>query len=1753
MANTNKIKQARALRTMSENQIIEIKAFADEAKIDINKRAQFKNLCQNLDSYREEFKSHHQTLISLMAINDEDISKEETNRKDFDFNYSYIETVLQEFFEVKPSVTTSASAIGDIFQTSNHNVKLPKIEIPKFTGDIKTFKPFIDMFENLIHNNTSLSNIEKFNYLISSLRGPPLTLVQTTPMSSANYAIAFKSLSERYNNKRLIAFAHFQEIDNAIIIKNSKNTQSLRILLDTYTENLAALENMGIPVKEWDFMLYYLFTKHLDQETISRFEFENPVAFDELPSFKKLVAFVQQRCNTLDAIDLSVGKSSNTLSPSSKNVPNFSSHSRPKQSSTYFANASKGIKNSTITCSFCKQDHTIYKCSEYHNRTPNDRSLFVKQNKLCTNCLSSQHSIYKCRSKSTCHFCHERHHSSIHVNKDLTKNYSSSDNLQVSSQTTQPLPSTSKSPDISTFSGMMSSAVGVLLSTAIVEVSDSYSNFQKVRVILDSGSQTSYITEKCANRLGLSRFSCSLSIQGLGNMTNMTSKSGVTCKIKPVGKISPIFTIDAVVLPKLCANMPVSKLNHTHWVHLNNIQLADDSFHKPAPVDMLLGADIFPHILKEGRVIGHANEPVAINTIFGYILMGKYNAYDTHITANVSTFFAALGNNALSVDNLIGRFWEVEEVPSVKSICSPENALCEKIFAETHERGNFGRYTVNLPFKNSEPSFDSEDIRSIALRRFYSLERRLYKQPTVFKQYSDFLNEYLKNDYMEEVEVENSDNPIAKKNIFYLPHHCVMKDSTTTQLRVVFDGSTRSKGISLNDTLLVGEKLQNNIFEILLKFRVHSIVFTADIKKMFLQILINSKHQDYQRILWRFSRNDQVREYRLKRLVFGLSSSPFIANRVILQLARDERNDFPLAANILEDDIYIDDVCSGCSSLEEAKLIRDQLINILNRGCFELRKWASNTPLLLDDLPIEYRYNNNSSISFDDENSCIKVLGLRWQPSLDAFIYTIDSTVVGYTKRQILSDIAKIFDPLGFLAPLTCFAKLIMQRLWTLGLNWDDTPPREICEKWYQFKSSFAMLSDFKISRRFLVDNCDECQIHAFCDASEKAYAGVIYFRVQQNSKVNVFFVCAKTKVAPLKSISVPRLELCAAVLLSNLLSEVLTIFDNKIKFSNVYAYTDSMIVIHWIKSSPHKWKTFVSNRVTHIQDKIPPASWQHISTDNNPADCASRGFLPGEILQNKLWFSGPEWLQSSSEYWPVSKFDPNYVNLSDEKVEQKILTLTTLNIPNFIETLIQDCSTLSKLKRILAYIQRFLYNSANSVNRRTGVLTVKELNDSLMTLVKYVQVFHFHDEIQKLKNKKSTSKFLRKLNAFLDKDDILRVGGRLRNSNLSFLQKHPAILPKRSRFTDLIIQHFHITHLHPGVQTLQFLISQQFWILSARSSIKRVVSGCKQCWRLSPRPYQPPMGNLPDFRVSQLKAFSVVGLDYAGPFAITLGKIRGAKTHKAYICLFVCMATKCIHLELASDMTCEIFISALRRFIARRGRCDCIISDCGTNFTSASREIGTLMKQAAERETIKFKFNPPGSPHFAGMAEAGVKSVKTHIHRVVGQQIMTYEEFYTLLTQIEALLNSRPLCPMSNDPNDLSVLTPGHFLTLEPLTSLPDPDLAHLNISKLNRFQFLQRCVQSFWKRWQLEYLHTLQQRSKWLNASHPIGVGTIVLIKNDQTSPMKWLVGRIQKLYYGKDEVARVADVRTKNGVLKRALVKLCPLPSAELSNGI
>ncbi|XP_072380727.1 uncharacterized protein [Diabrotica undecimpunctata] len=304
-------------------------------------------------------------------------------------------------------------------------------------------------------------------------------------------------------------------------------------------------------------------------------------------------------------------------------------------------------------------------------------------------------------------------------------------------------------------------------------------------------------------------------------------------------------------------------------------------------------------------------------------------------------------------------------------------------------------------------------------------------------------------------------------------------------------------------------------------------------------------------------------------------------------------------------------------------------------------------------------------------------------------------------------------------------------------------------------------------------------------------------------------------------------------------------------------------------------------------------------------------------------------------------------------------------------------------------------------------------------------------------------------------------------------------------------------------------------------------------------------MGALPDLRISKAKPFSCVGVDFGGPFLIQANKLKNSKRMKAYICLFVCFATKALHLELVSKLSTGAFLASFRRFIARRGRCSVVYSDCGTNFVEAKSHLKDIKSHFDKNDVITWHLNPPAASHFGGLFEAGIKSVKTHVSRLIGEQVLTYEEFNTLLIQIEAVLNSRPLCPVSNDPNDFSVLTPGHFLILEPLKIIPDRDYSDVHLNRLSRWQLLQRLHADFWQRWSREYLHTLHQRSKWHKNEGNPNIGTLVLIRNETEPPLQWQMGRIKTLIFGQDDITRVAIVQTAKGELRRPLVKLCPLP--------
>lgn len=1634
--------------------------------------------------------------------------KDEYEEEDIDSLEELVIKLDEMYFRIKAAYLESVKGIEAAHNLPEEPVpcvKLPRIQVPTFSGNILEWPTFNELYRALVHNNNQISDIEKFHYLLTSLSQEPLSIVKTLPLTAANYPIAFKSLTDRYDNKRVLAFTYWQNIHDAPKVL-SNSAQSFRSLLNAFSENLAALKVLNLDL--WDFTLVNWLLQKLDTNTKRRYETE--YCNLDLPTFQSLNDFLTKECKALESMSLG-GAITQSASVSTNKKPNDPSSYKKPHRTQFSPNQVKTFitKTDFPSCMCCKRNHHLFQCEAFIAKDINERNLCVTTNRLCSNCLG-KHAHADCPSKSTCRVCQLRHHTLLH-------------GTALSCQ-----PSTSSTVLTTSISNH---SITVLLSTAIVLVRNSENVFVPCRALIDSASQSSFMTENCFRKLKLQNSFKSVSIQGVNQMSSAISAGSTRGFLRSSHNIKPLLETEFLILPSICDLLPSSKINIQKWSHIEDLVLADPTFAIPSKVELLLGADLFPLILKDGIRTGSPGQPSAINTIFGWVLSGKIlNAP----TSKLHSFFTCLNEN---LDSTLKKFWELETIPS-KVLSSPEDFVCENHYLKNVSRSASGRYTVALPFRDPDPKIGNS--YNSAYKRLRSLERRLSKDPQLRIHYSNFLQDYLDSGHMSLIKDKNS----VFDDSYFIPHHCIQKlDSSTTPLRVVFDASaSASDGESLNDKLMIGPKLQQDIFSLLLRFRLHSIVFTADIKQMYRQIMIKDEHQSFQQILWRFNQSDPVEIYQLKTVTYGVNCAPFLAIRTLLKLAEDEKERYPLASKILATDTYVDDLVTGCASPSEAFELQSQLLSLLSSGAFELRKWSSNLSSLLDSLPQHLR--RDTPQSFDENDSFIKVLGLQWNSKFDYFTYCVQIVNTTCTKRSILSELARIFDPLGLLSPITLFAKHLMQRLWIDGVSWDDSPSEEICSIWSKYKSELPLLSQLQLPRQIVSQDLLACEIHGFCDASEVGYGASVYFRITQKSgAISVHLVAGKSKVCPLKTISIPRAELCAALLLSELMVFIINTYKEILSIDKIFAWSDSTVALNWIKSSPHLWKTFISNRVSQIQENISPEFWHHIPGAQNPSDCASRGLLPKELLSHSLWWAGPPWLLSSVDAWPASCPESKSTNLD---IERKVQTFITVKEVHFLSDLLTRYSSLRKIQGIVAVIQRFLHNLRNKGNKVQGPLSQAELHKSLITLSKHVQLESFSSDLSLLQNEKPCSKPLRKLVPFLDEDGVLRVGGRLKHSQLDFAAKHPILLPSCHRLVELIIRHFHKNTLHTGPQTLRYLISQQFWILAAKRAINHCLSKCYLCFKHNPKSVNPVMGNLPHPRVSQMKPFSHTGVDFAGPFTITLGKYRGAKSCKAYLCLFICLSTKAMHLELASNLSSEAFIAAFRRFAARRGRISDMYSDCGTNFVGANRILSTYAQNASSDLSIKWHFNPPSSPHMGGLWEAGVKSVKGHLMKVIGTQILTYEELYTLLTQIESVLNSRPLCAMSSNPNDLLALTPNHFLVFEPVTSLPDENLEGVALNRLARWQLIQQFLQSIWRRWHVEYLHTLQQRHKWYEKSPNLQINSLVLIKQDNLPPSQWCLGRIMELHSGTDGVARVATLRTKQGVLKRPTVKLCVLPT-------
>ncbi|KAI4480451.1 hypothetical protein M0802_014213 [Mischocyttarus mexicanus] len=1217
--------------------------------------------------------------------------------------------------------------------------------------------------------------------------GGAVEKIRAIETTDSNYIAAWNILVDCYNDPVAIASKHVRALLECPTA-SKESPEALMATSDALVANYKALETLKIPFAE-AFPVYAVVFQ-LGEQT--HYVWESQRRERTLLTVDELAKFLRVRSQALKNSQPAKGLrgAGKTKSDSRNRPPARNMHSRYFSQANFQKNKTHVYSSRIKTkCHLCKSEHHILSCERLAGAAPEDRIKIVEAAGLCTNCLRANHKTNVCLL-GPCKKCRAKHHTMLHVDGSVA---------------------TAKQCAHIKFNKYTTPA---LLSTAVLSVLGCDGKPHECQALLDTRAESHFLTIKLANKLRIPGREVDVPISGI-NGTGTRAKQAVVASIASRVEDYTV-AVQFLLLPKITEALPSRKIVAEKLSVPANIQLADPGFDNPGEIDAILGIGVFYTLLRSGQVILDDSSLILQNTKLGWI--GAPN--DTRQVTRAVRCHTAVG----SLHEQLEKFWRVEQAPE-NNIISREEELCEKHYANNTWRDESGKYVVRLTFRENVNQVGRSYTH--ALKRLHALKGPLARKPAIREQYAEFLSEYLALGHMERVDVPLRDDGC------YLPHHAVTKQSShTTKLRVVFDASAKtSTDLSLNNVLMVGPTIQDDLFTILVRFRSHAIALTADIAKMYRQILVDPRDRKYQQILWRYGKSEPIQTYRLNTVTYGTASASFLATHTLHQLANDEARWFPRASVILKEDFYVDDLLTGARTVAEATQIRDELSELTSREGMQLRQWDSNCPELIEGFGDAC---SDVLIRLDISNT-IKTLGINWNAKRDTISYKVRQSINSgeISKRVILSEITQLFDPLGLLGPVIISAKMMMQELWQLKSSWDEGVPENIKNAWQAFRRDLLSSENIQFARKITNDNAN-LELHGFCDASERAYGTCIYARTSGKEN-SVQLICAKSRVAPLKTQSLPRLELCGALLLARLYKAVRNAL-RRIKLNRVVFWSDSTITLHWINTSPHTLKTFVAHRVAEIQEATASEQWRHVASEHNPADLISRGVAASELVENELWRSGPPWLRESEQYWPSSVLEPIQIP------EIKNVLVLTASSESF--NLLRRYSSINKLKRVIARCFRFVRNASNCRESRTkGELTVEELKKAEIAIIKSVQREAFADAIKQTESGRGASASMVELSPFLDDQGILRVGGRLAKSDLSYDQNHAAVLPKNHFTTDLIIRENHVRVGHGGAQATLNAVREAFWPLNGRTSVKRVIGRCVICRRAKP--------TIPVYRIS--------------------------------------------------------------------------------------------------------------------------------------------------------------------------------------------------------------------------------------------------------------------------------------------------------------
>uniref|UniRef100_A0A7E4ZZU5 Integrase catalytic domain-containing protein n=1 Tax=Panagrellus redivivus TaxID=6233 RepID=A0A7E4ZZU5_PANRE len=892
-------------------------------------------------------------------------------------------------------------------------------------------------------------------------------------------------------------------------------------------------------------------------------------------------------------------------------------------------------------------------------------------------------------------------------------------------------------------------------------------------------------------------------------------------------------------------------------------------------------------------------------------------------------------------------------------------------------------------------------------KRLENVQTTMQKQGILDK-YDSIINEQQQSGLILEFD------PETDPGYHYLPHHAVVNpDKETTKVRGVFDASAKTKdGKSLNDCILSGKPPVNSLAEITLYARCANIVVSSDVQSAFLTVNLSEDSQRYCCFLWLHDPSkpptrDNLKHLRWIRMPFGVNASPLLLQLVIEKQLDEWSLDHPEDAEIAKEiktKIYVDNVIQCANSPEEAVEKATKAKRIFEDCKMNLRKFRSS--------------DANVDSKLDGKFAESKLLGIKWTPD-DRFEigWTKDAARPPTTKRQLLSFAAKPFDPAQLLSPATLPLKMLIQQLWIEKKSWNhlfDQKMQESVDALWIERAGTGISFPRKL---FTFKPQSTYELQLFADSSGKAYGMAAYILQRNSSQIDTALIFAKSRLAPLKPVlTIPRLELTAAALAASTIPFLLQALPFSIDKTSIF--TDSTTVLHWTKKEPESDR-FVTNRIKKLREVN--AEYRYVPTKQNPADIASRGCSPSDLMKSDLWWKGPRFLHDDPATWPQIP-----ATSSDTPIAS-IASQATVIVQHKSDPTI-DPSTFSswlKLLRVTMKIADFRKNAAKSINKDTGSnLTSRKMAENW--IIRQIQ--------QQIT---LTDKRINELALFKDANGIWRQHSRLQQaSELSDETKNPILLGHTTE-TELLILDIHRRLGHASESMILAELRQRFTLPQGRKIIRNTLRRrCLDCRRRKARPFKlPVMPDLPQSRISMAEVFQHVGIDYAGPFTVKLQTDDINKTLKCYICLLTCMSTRAIHLEVVYSASTASFVQALRRFIARRGGPPkTITSDNGSQFKAAASipELRTFEKDRevadfSTNEGIQWIFITERAPWKGGFYERLIGLTKTALKAAIGRTRPTFEEFSTYVTEAEVKVNKRPLTPVSAD-NSEQIISPASF-----------------------------------------------------------------------------------------------------------------------------